>query len=94
MMSWLLRISFIPQYEIIETSNYKELKKQVEKARNETTELETKKNKLAVVYTEEYPPFKVALKNYEKAKQKLVQLEKLLNEEAERLEKRPVNPPV
>ncbi len=84
----------IPQYHLIETSNYKELKKQGEKARSEANELETKKNRLAAVYTAEYPPFEVALNNYEKAKQKLVQLEQLLNEETEKLEKRPVNPPI
>lgn len=86
--------SIISQYELIETLKYKELKIRVEKAKNEVNELETKKNKLAVLYTEEYPPHKKVLNKLQEAKERLTQLESLLDEEIKKLEKRPINPPV
>lgn len=82
------------QYELIETPKYQQLKKEIEKARNDVNKLKSEKAVLLTKYTEEYNPVKKISKNLEEAKKNLHRLEDLLDEEFNKLESRPKNIPV
>jgi|GEM_PF-2700309 len=84
----------IPQYESIETPEYRRLKKEVEKARHEVNELQAERDSLLVKYTEEYFPVKKVSSELKAAQKKLYQLEELLAEESKKLEYKPKNAPV
>jgi flagellar motility protein MotE (MotC chaperone) len=84
----------IPQYELIETPGYRELKQRVEKAQIEVTEIEVKRTELLQIYTEGYVSRQKISKDLKEAERKLFQLKTLLNAEEEKLERRLKNPPL
>lgn len=84
----------IPQYELIETPEYKELKQRVEKAQIEVNEIEIKRTKMLVIYKQEHVSHQKISKDLKEAERKLFELKTLLNSEEGKLERRLKNPPV
>ncbi len=82
----------VPQFELIETPKYKELKKQVEESQETVNELETKRASLLVIYTEESYEFKKVSVKLAATVAKLKKLKNLLNEETEKLQSQQKNP--
>ena len=83
-----------PQYELIESDQYKKLKQNIETIRIEVDEIKNRRDKLLTIYTDEYVAKQKISKDLKEAEKKLNELKSLLSAEEDKLEKRVINFPV